>query len=208
MLIKKYIISILYLITIIILCTVFVLSKTHNIPLMKFTADPALIFQANPFIGIISNLGVLLWCCTACICFFSGIIIYNSQRKHASFLLYSGVFTTILLFDDFFMIHDYGIFYILPYSFSEKIIFVLYVSFAIWYVIKFHKTILMTNHHYILLTAFVFLGLSMVIDTIFESKGLEYFIEDSLKFIGIISWTIFFIATSYKSVIKQITRLN
>ncbi|MEL0456451.1 hypothetical protein WJN01_09445 [Flavobacteriaceae bacterium SZ-1-7] len=180
-----------------ILCSVFIISNLYNIPYEKFTGDPALIFKANPFIGVVSNIGILFWCCAACICLFSGLLLLSKDKDYSQFLIFSGFFSTILLLDDFFIIHDYGVFYIFPNDFSQKTILGLYALFAMWYLYKFQKIILTTNF-FILGAAFFFLGLSVLIDVVFESKGIQYFIEDGFKFIGITGWTLYFTSTSYE----------
>ena len=75
---------------------------------MDFTRDPLSIMDAPVYIGILSNLGILFWTAGAAICFFSAAII--SDIKHQSqafyFLLFGGIITTVLLFDDFFIFHE------------------------------------------------------------------------------------------------------
>lgn len=197
---KKITIAI-YITSLLILSLVAVLGVIYNIPFEKFTGDPAMITNSNPFVGVVSNLGILLWCTTSSICFFSGSIIYNIDKKSALFLIFSGVFSTILLFDDFFMIHDYAIYYLVSSDNGQYAILTLYAIFSILYLLRFYKIIIEGNY-FILGLAFIFLGLSVVIDMIFESSGLEYFIEDSFKFLGIVSWTLFFSYTSYKYINK------
>jgi len=106
---KKYIIIIiLYCMCLLLLVFAFLIGNKYNIPLEQITGDPAVIFSAHPFTGIISNIGVLLWCATTSICLFSGLFLLSFEnKKEAVFLISSGVFSFILLIDDFFMFHDY-----------------------------------------------------------------------------------------------------
>jgi hypothetical protein len=199
---KNIVVFLVYIITTLILGTVFFLSKKYNIPFEKFTGDPALINKSNPFIGIISNVGALIWCTTASICLFSSSLLYfYNKKENSKFMLFSGVFTTILLLDDFFMIHDSAVYMIYPNDISQIILLLSYAIFAIWYIYNFYK-IIIKEDYIILGTAFFFLGLSVGIDLFFESSKLEYFIEDSFKFIGIISWMLFFVTTCRKQLIK------
>jgi len=191
---KKYklAITLVYAFACISLGLVFILAKTYHIPFEKFTGDPALISNSNPFIGIISNVGVLFWCATASVCFFSGRLLWSFGNKNqAVFLIYSGGFTTILLIDDFFMFHDSAVYYLINNDFAQYTILLSYAIFALWYLINFYK--MLWKQNYILIGfAFFFLGSSVFTDFILESGGLEYFIEDGLKFFGIVSWLLFF----------------
>lgn len=68
--------------------------------------------DTNPLVSFLSNLGALLWCASCTICFFTAYSIQSKYRKKDfDFLLYSGIFSLILLFDDFFMVHDYLIYF-------------------------------------------------------------------------------------------------
>ncbi len=53
-------------IVILVLLVVFLSFKT-GIPIDKFTGDPAAIAGINPFIGVVSNIGILFWCASASI---------------------------------------------------------------------------------------------------------------------------------------------
>lgn len=198
-----FIVALIYTFALIALGLVFILGNTYDIPFEKFTGDPAFITNSSPFIGIISNIGALMWCTTASICFYAGGLLWSfGNKNYALFLIYSGVFTAILLIDDFFMLHDSAVYYIINHDFAQYSIYLSYAIFALWYVFNFYKVILKQN--YILIgLAFFFLGISVLIDIIFESVGLQYFIEDSFKFLGIISWMLFYIITSHQLVIEH-----
>lgn len=50
----------------------------------------------------------------------------------------------------------------------------------------------------------MFLGLSVITDLILNSNdGIVYFMEDSLKFVGIFSWMLFFTTTSFQLLFKK-----
>ncbi|WNH10243.1 hypothetical protein [Thalassobellus suaedae] len=170
-------------------------SVKFQIPLEAMTADPMSTFDAHPFIGLISNLGVLLWCTTASICFFAGF--YLRQKKHNKeglFLISNGVITSALLLDDFFMMHEY-LFYTL-----QLVFYGVYLIGFIWYCYHFIRLIFLTEF-IILGLAFAFLGASVFIDVVFPNVGFEYFIEDGFKFLGICTWMLYFVRTSYKMII-------
>ncbi|MEE9361064.1 MAG: hypothetical protein V3U92_00535 [Cellulophaga sp.] len=186
-----------YGICILLLVCCFYVGTTYNIPFEKITGDPANYFQSHPLTGIISNLGALLWCITSSICFYTGFYLKEqTTNKKALFLIYSGLFSFVLLIDDFFMFHDF-LFYSINGFYMEPLFYVVYLFFLVRYCIAYYKTILENN--YILLgVAVAFLGLSVVLDLVMKSEGLQYFFEDSFKFIGIVSWMLFFTTSSYK----------
>lgn len=194
---------IFYALIIILLSITFLVGKTYNIPFEKIMGDPANYYNAHPFTGIISNIGVLMWCTTTSICLFTGIfLLSNGVKKEAFFLIYSGLFSLILLFDDLFMLHDY-IFYSFKDFILEPIIFTGYAILLIYYSINYYRIIL-ENNYFVFSLAVLFLGLSILIDSIFPSEGLEHFVEDGLKFIGIANWMLFFTTTSFNILSKKL----
>jgi len=97
-----------YAVLLVMLISIAVLSSRLNIDLENFIKDPALLSDSHPLKGFLSNAGVLIWCAAAAICFFVSMIhSKHGDKKVALFFLFSGLFTTVLLFDDFFMFHDY-----------------------------------------------------------------------------------------------------
>ncbi len=191
-----------YVVGVSIVMITFFVGKKYNIPFEKITGDPAYYFQSHPFTGIVSNIGALLWCATSTTCVFAGFHLKKfSDGKEASFLLLSGFFSFILLIDDFFMFHDY-LFYSFNQFVLEPIIYGFYAILLIYFVYKYHDIILKSKY-FLLATAVFFLGLSVFFDLVFPSEGLEYFFEDSLKFLGIVSWMLFFTVSSFRLVSEK-----
>lgn len=71
----------IYIPIIVLLVLIVLVSLKTGIPVGTFTRDaavtagkagltPSIALQINPFLGLISNLGILLWCICASICFF------------------------------------------------------------------------------------------------------------------------------------------
>jgi len=57
--------------------------------------------------GVLSNLGIILWCAAASVCLFSAITLHQKKSDvGAGFLYYSAFLSAYLLFDDFFQIHE------------------------------------------------------------------------------------------------------
>lgn len=193
-----------YLIAIFALIGAYLFSKKFNIPFEQMTADPMMTFDGHPFIGIISNIGILFWCTTASVCFFAGIFLKNINKdKEGLFLISNGVITSLLLLDDFFMLHEYVF-----HSF-QTLIYIIYSAGLLWYCLRFIKMLFNTN--YILLgLAFFLLGSSVFTDLAFKNEGMQFLIEDSFKFLGITTWMLYFTSTSFNMLNskKDITLVN
>ena len=195
------IVTALYLPIIILLCLIVLVNLYTGVPLEKFTKDPAAIAGINPFVGIVSNIGVLLWCIGASICLFSFFNIVERQTNkindYSLLLLFFGLTTLVLLLDDLFLFHEV----IAPKIFhiSEKYIYILYGMIVLFGIVRFRKIIFQTEW-IILGLGFVFFALSIAID-LFDSlliSSCYMFLEDSFKLLGIASWTGYFVLASFQ----------
>lgn len=169
-------------------------SQWMDIEIYRFTADPVTTFgnqPFHPFLGVVSNLGVLFWCITTTVCLFSFLILNNKlEKKSVTFLLWSGLLTAMLLFDDLFMFHDFLA--IVHLNMEQSTVYIIYLILALTWFIYFFDEII-SNDFLIFLLAGFFLGLSVVGDFILPQEGISYMIEDAFKFFGIVTWTIFFV---------------
>ncbi|WP_019507544.1 hypothetical protein [Pleurocapsa sp. PCC 7319] len=138
-------ILIIYLPTVLVLLTVGFISWRTNIPIMDFTRDPLTILDAPFYIGILSNIGILFWAAGATICFFSSVIIHkiNHESQTFYFWFWGGFITTVLLVDDFFLLHEK----IFPeyLNISESQAFLLYLLMLLAYLVIFRKKIMTTD---------------------------------------------------------------
>lgn len=84
------------------------LSAATGTPLALLTRDVAATLGAKFYIGLLSNIGALLWCAAATTCFSGAAVLrrFVGQRESAAFLLSSGALMTALGLDDFFMLHE------------------------------------------------------------------------------------------------------
>ena len=179
----------------------------YHVPMASLTRDIAAIADIHPLTGVLSNLGVLLWCMAGSICAFAAMIVRSVEpRKHYLFLLSSAFLLTYLMLDDFFQIHDelagryLGV--------NEKIIYALLGISVFSYFVYFRNIILKTNV-IVFLLALIFLALSLMMDAILVPYFLrlgdwEYFIEDGAKWLGIVFWCSYFVETSFQFVGRAI----
>jgi hypothetical protein len=156
-----------------------------HIPLSSFTRDMASIAHVHPLLGVVSNVGILLWCATAVICLFSrSLLRQHGLYAQARFMLWAGLMTLVLLVDDLFMIHEY----IAPVHFNvgEKVVLASYAVAAGAYLLSHRRLILAANYQ-LLAAAMVLFSASMLVD-IADGLGWWRLGEDGFKILGIASW--------------------
>lgn len=172
--------------TICVLIIFLVISFSQSIPFSYFMKDPAAIMNVPFYIGILSNIGILFWCSTSVICFFSYAYSHKKIKKEISlFILISGLITLILLMDDLLLLHE-GVF---PYYFNipEIVTYIIYGIIIFLYFFQFRKIIL-NSEYLILLFSLINFGMSILLDIM----DIGYTIEDMFKIIGIVCWFTYF----------------
>jgi len=146
----------------VILVAIIIVGLQLDIDLRRLTQDGS----------FISDLGAILWCVAATVCFFAASVLRNSQAKDVyQFLLYSALLTTYLLFDDFFQIHDHFLHNKL--GISEKITYLVLGVASSTLIIKFRLTISRTDY-LIMLLGFGFLVISVFADGILAPLEIIY----------------------------------
>jgi len=175
----------LYLPILALLFLVTIVARSSHISVLSLTRDMAAIAHVHPLIGVVSNVGILLWCATAVICFFSSSLL-RQQGLHAEarLLLWAGLMTSALLVDDLFMIHEY----IAPVHFhvNEKVVLASHVCAAAAYLLSHRRLILAANYQ-LLAAAMVLFTASMLVD-VADAHGWWGLAEDGFKVLGIASW--------------------
>ena len=210
---KRYRLLIIYLyIPVIVVLTLIQVQKT--IPFAELTKDRASLMKVKFYWGLLSNIGILMWTITAAICIFTFFLLRNrSRKKLGSFFLYAGVFSAILAIDDFFFFHDIIFPQIL--GIYEEAIFLVYFVVIVIFIIKFKDIILKETDNVFLFLAFVFFVGSLIVDIATHNSftphftfGAHHYLEDGSKFLGIMSWLIYFSYTAYKQTLKSDIKLS
>ncbi len=180
------------------------LAKHYGMSVAYFTRDPAITLYGHPFTGVISNIGILFWCSSLAVCFFCSWLVFKKGDKQVSiFLFFSGLFTLLLMLDDFFMLHEY----IFPYSIGipQEAVIIAYLVMMAVYFLKFGRLII-TMEYTILLLACGFFALSLATDMWMPQSNMQFLIEDGAKLFGIVTWFIFFIRTCYAQTLRLFER--
>lgn len=179
-----------------ILIVLLIVALQEAAPPRRLTQDPLSIAKLPFYFGIVSNIGILLWCAAAAICFFTAFILRQAQasQKFSKFLFWSGMLTTLLMVDDLFMLHESAFPRLL--GVSEKVGIVIYGIAALLYFVTYRRTILKTNW-LVLGLSLSWLALSVLLDSVDIFKQVlgterQYLAEDGAKFFGIATWMIYY----------------
>ena len=180
-----------------------------QVEVAKMTRDMAAIAKIHPLTGVLSNLGVLLWCATAAICWHTARLLRDATLSDDfRFFRSSAILTTYLLTDDFFQLHDFLVPQYLGWN--EGVVYVLLACGVATYFIRFRRIIRRSNFG-TLAISMLFLTSSLAMDTILQpwlhqlKDDWAYFIEDSAKWLGIACWCSYFSNTAYQTISGRIT---
>ena len=169
------------------------ISNIYNIKLNLVVRDLAQTCGYPIGVGMISNIGILLWGAAASICLFTTFS-EGINRESSRLLLLGGIFSSLLCIDDFFLLHDRYI--------GPDFLNVTYLSISIFLLVRFQR-ILKNIGLFNLIISILFLGLSIFFDGVIQqvfnqSYQLTQLIEEGFKFIGITCWLNFWCkASSY-----------
>jgi hypothetical protein len=196
------------------------IAKVQNIPMYELVADPAEIAHKSPYMGLLSQIGILIWSGTLCICWFTASLLgKDNTRGHSvswsEFLWSSGVLTLFLLLDDWLQIHEYtpvllglakdpsGVPRMLQNG-IELAVYVLYVIIFAAYGWRYRSRLIQGNLVPVIITV-AFMVISIVIDILPHERLLSHdLLEEGSKLIGIVSWFNYFFLVSQQRLRRQL----
>ena len=158
-------------------------------------------------VGLLSNLGYLLWLAAAAVALFTA---YSGQPgvrgKQYELLACGGWFSFILCIDDMFLLHDRYI--------GQTFLYVVYMVFAALIATRYRRQ-LIANRGELFLLAVALLGASIGID-LFQPNEVDQplayktyqLLEEGAKFLGIATWVLYWwhaSALSLKNAQSRIT---
>jgi hypothetical protein len=183
-----------YIPAILVLSFLVFLRTRYSLPYYVMTVDPLSVFAAPPYIGLLSNIGAILWAAGLGACLLTAI---KAKEKETRTLFgYLGLLTFVLLIDDLFMVHEYIIPRYLgltdPWTFSA------YGLLLIFIVLKTWRQMIKTDYLLIVAALILFAG-SLYFDWLpTEIRG-QFLLEDGLKFLGIVSWIAYLFREAFKA---------
>lgn len=169
-------------------------------PVGTLTRDPAALTGAPPYAGLLSHLGVLLWCAAATVCFLAGALV----RRVRALLFGFGALTAALLLDDLFLLHEA----VLPALTAwPEVVFVAVYGAATAVLLTCHRRALRRTDWPLLAGALAALAFAAVADVLPEllagDRTVEdvppaivdayLLLEDGAKFAGIVLWLAYFV---------------
>lgn len=185
-----------------------VVERAKGIPIGELTRDAAKVDGVAPYAGFVSNLGALIWCVAAVVTLMAAVL-YRRARGWDGWtvlLLFAGAFSTLLLVDDLFLLHDE----ILPVyaNIPQKAVLLGYVLLAGAFVALFYRQIRVTAFAPLALAA-VFFAASIVVDEALGTSDFEITLlgdtllarnlfEDGFKLLGLVSWCGYLIVLSWQ----------
>jgi hypothetical protein len=204
----RTVVAVVYAPALMVLVGVGVVGSTTDVSVAQLTRDTASLAEVPLYTGAVSNLGILLWCAAAAVCFLTALVLSTrgGLSEAAGFLLGAGLLTTALLLDDAFLLHEgvaprfYG-------QVGTHLFLALYGVATVWILWRWRRSIARTEYG-LLVLALACLAASVGIDEIhdfglislsppsFDELGL--LLEDGFKLLGIAGWLGYFGTTCYQ----------
>ena len=141
-------------------------------------------------------MGVLATFGSAAVCLFVSFHV----KSEASLLRAIGLLGLLLALDDLLMLHEDT----LPnrLGLPEYLAYILYAIAAVQIAVRYRVPLSLAPLAGLFL-ALVFLGTSVAVDALIEFGNQQTVIEDGLKFVGLIVWSVYWIDRSSNSLVLQ-----
>lgn len=177
-----------------IIFSVILIFAASGIKMTKLSQDPLAQLGQPFYIGMISNFGILFWMVSASVTLFVSFHLKSgvAHPQGVGFLRWVAVLSLLLMSDDLFMLHEQ----VFPeyLNLPEKLVYAVYFIYVAIFFLKYWRLILNQENYKLLVLAFFFFGMSVIIDLDMFPGGID--IEDSFKILGITTYTYFFVTLS------------
>lgn len=155
----------------------------------KLLSDPAAALHTNPLLGFVSNIGILGWCAGATVALFAAWLLHRARQapEAARFHVGAGLFTALLMADDFFLIHDA----LAPryLHLPQNVVYALYCALFALFVVRCRHALLARNPA-LFAAAVALLGLMAGLDALLPGYSpLASLVMSGSKFLGIFTWS-------------------
>lgn len=165
-----------------------------------FAHDPTTTLSGPAYIGFLSNVGAVLWSATLAACVISALVLPRPARVP---FLWGGAITFVLLADDLFLLHEA---YFPHVGLSQARTSLLYGVSTLAFLVIYRRFV--QEHGLILFPlALALFALSSGIDLSLEEHA-PFVIEDGAKFLGIVTWCLFFANASTRELRSAIARAD
>ncbi|MCU0621420.1 MAG: hypothetical protein MUC69_07960 [Gemmatimonadales bacterium] len=163
----------------------------RDIPYGYLTRDPSATMGAAPYLGVLSQVGLMLWASAATLALAhrASLPPTPSHLQLRRFLLHSALLTAALAIDDAFLLHEQ----VLPrLGVPEPAVMLAWVGLVAGWLAGHARTIRRTDVALLLLALAAFAcsaGLDQVVDL---HEDLGQLLEEGAKFVGIAAWVGYF----------------
>ncbi len=182
----------------ILMFVVFWVGKSFGVEVSNLTRDTAAVLHGHPYDGMISMLGLFLWSASAAICFLAFAVIRKADSEFKNILLFGGMLSLFLGFDDTFQLHEEVFIHAFP--FAEKLFYLVYIGSIAGYFLLQWRNLFETKVLFWVVAMCLFL-VSMILDNVDPFISHQVYYEDCCKFAGIFLWFMYYANTAY-SVLK------
>lgn len=204
----------IYIIATLVIIIAEIIGKMAGLTSYILVSDATEVAHLSPYTGLISNLCILGWAASAGICFFTAFVTQLNEsfyQRWFKFFVISGIFTTWLGLDDLLQIHEsIGEFmdglvgsahHPTLSNLLEGVVFIIYFGLFVVYTVYLRKHIQRTEYLFLVL-AFGLFASSIVIDTLISDTAFsgKYILEKVPKFLGIVSWLVYFSRTGISTI--------
>jgi hypothetical protein len=169
----------------------------QDVPMGDLTRDPNAVSECPPYTGFLSQAGLFFWSASVGVCLLSALLAWVGRRptKVRAFFIASGLITLMLYVDDAYMVHES----LLPHlGIPEEAAYATYLLLVAAYLVYFARMILRSDFS-VLAVALLFFAVSIVGDELDLPYELgRYFLEDSAKLVGAVSWSAYFVLTGVR----------
>jgi hypothetical protein len=171
----------------------------------ELVADSNEIGRIAPYAGTVSNLGLLLLCCAASVCFFSSYLI-DANNKHDEkwklFFKCSGYFVLLLLIDDTFQLHENFSTLLFGLDANISVVNKKLGNILEAIIFSFYGGIFYRTEILAFLLAIIFFFMSIAVDFMPENLKGHFILEEGFKLLGIASLMTYYVKTCYQKAKK------
>lgn len=154
-------------------------------------SDVAYVFGAPVYVGLLSQVGLLLWAAAAAVALLAWRILRrrDDAHEHVPFFRDTGLLTLVLLADDAFMLHEI----VVPQLFGlPEVVPLLGIAVLVALWAQRHADVLSASERAVLLATIGFGALSVGLDVVQHIRPVidHDFFEDGAKFIATGGWLV------------------
>ncbi len=184
-----------------------------GIPVDHFLRDTTAVAHVPFYTGALSNIGIFLWCAAASVCFLTSSVLHTVARssKAAPFFLSAGFLTLVLMLDDAFLVHEV----VAPdyLGVADNVVFIIYGVMVATFFLR-HKSFIYGSDYALLFMCLGFFAASVATDKLHDfgllslwgvrSQGVQFFLEDGFKLLGIAGWLGYFALSGYAQLTQRL----